>query len=589
MKVLHLGKFYPPARGGMETILELICDRTSGRVNNKVLVANVGWATSEERCRDVDVVRLPAISKIGAVAVCPTMPFRLAREAANANLIVLHEPNPMALLAYFLARPAGTLIVWFHSEVVRPSWRYRLFYRPFLQFALTRAARIVVASPTLAASSPQLQEWRSKCVVIPYGATHRIPASEASARRADAIRREHQRPIVLFVGRLVAYKGVDVLLDAMRGVSAVAALVGDGQLRASLQQKAETLGIANRVAFLGEVEDDELAALYQACDVFVLPSVTRQEAFGVVQVEAMTYGKPVISTDLGTGVAWVNQHGTTGLVVPPSDPLALRDALNRLLADPTTRDVMGAAGARRAKSVFSVDRMIELTLDLYRDALGAVSPDPDGRKQVAVPGMSGAKRSLDLLLSGTGLITSAPLWAMIAALIKLQDGGPVFFSQERVGRHGQTFRALKFRSMTVDAEALTGPIQSGEHDPRVTRFGQFLRATAMDELPQLWNIFRGDMSFVGPRALRPGEIDVNGQGKLEHLEDVPGFRERTAVVPGLTGVAQIYADRDVVRRHKFRYDKLYIRRQSFWLDVRLIALSFWITFRGTWENRGGKL
>jgi lipopolysaccharide/colanic/teichoic acid biosynthesis glycosyltransferase len=203
--------------------------------------------------------------------------------------------------------------------------------------------------------------------------------------------------------------------------------------------------------------------------------------------------------------------------------------------------------------------------------------------------MPDTKRLLDLLLSGSGLVASAPLWGVIAALIKLQDGGPVFFSQERVGRHGRTFRALKFRSMTVDAEAKTGPIQSGEHDPRVTRLGRLLRATAMDELPQLWNIVRGDMSFVGPRALRPGEIDVNGRGVLERLEEVPGFRERTAVVPGLTGIAQIYAARDIVRRHKFRYDKLYIRRQSFWLDVKLIALSFWITFRGTWENRGGKL
>lgn len=202
--------------------------------------------------------------------------------------------------------------------------------------------------------------------------------------------------------------------------------------------------------------------------------------------------------------------------------------------------------------------------------------------------MTRAKRLLDLLLSASGLAVAAPLWAMIATLIKLQDGGPVFFSQERVGLNGRAFRALKFRSMAVDAEAKTGPIQSGQHDPRVTRLGRFLRATAMDELPQLWNIFRGDMSFVGPRALRPGEIEVNGRGIVEHLEDVPGFRDRCAVTPGLTGVAQIYAARDVVRRHKFRYDKLYIARQSFWLDVRLIVLSFWITFRGTWENRGRK-
>jgi lipopolysaccharide/colanic/teichoic acid biosynthesis glycosyltransferase len=200
-----------------------------------------------------------------------------------------------------------------------------------------------------------------------------------------------------------------------------------------------------------------------------------------------------------------------------------------------------------------------------------------------------AKRLLDMLLSGGGLIVSAPLWAVIAALIKIEDGGPVFFSQERVGRRGRTFRALKFRSMIVDAEARTGPVQSGLNDPRVTRIGKLLRATAMDELPQLWNIFRGDMSFVGPRALRPGEIEVNGSGDVEKLEDVPGFADRCTVRPGLTGVAQIYAPRDVVRRQKFRYDRFYIRRQSFWFDLRLIILSFWITFRGRWEARDRKL
>ncbi len=203
-------------------------------------------------------------------------------------------------------------------------------------------------------------------------------------------------------------------------------------------------------------------------------------------------------------------------------------------------------------------------------------------------GQLNAKRLLDVLLSGSGLVLSSPLWLIIAALIKMEDGGPVFFSQERVGQGGRPFKALKFRSMMADAEARFGPRQSGEHDPRVTRLGRLLRATAMDELPQLWNICRGDMSFVGPRALRPGEIEVNGRGTVERLEDVPGFAARSAVRPGLTGVAQIYAPRDVLRRHKFRYDKIYVRRQSFFLDVRLILLSFWITFRGTWETRGRK-
>jgi lipopolysaccharide/colanic/teichoic acid biosynthesis glycosyltransferase len=202
--------------------------------------------------------------------------------------------------------------------------------------------------------------------------------------------------------------------------------------------------------------------------------------------------------------------------------------------------------------------------------------------------MPSAKRLLDVALSGAGLVASAPLWLLISAAIKMEDGGPVFFAQDRVGQDGRTFAALKFRSMIVNAEAGTGPVQSSVDDPRITRIGRVLRATAMDELPQLWNILRGDMSFVGPRALRPGEIEVNGTGTLERLEDVPGFTDRCVVRPGLTGVAQIYAPRDVVRRHKFRYDRFYIRRQSFCFDLRLILLSFWITFRGTWEARHRK-
>ena len=202
--------------------------------------------------------------------------------------------------------------------------------------------------------------------------------------------------------------------------------------------------------------------------------------------------------------------------------------------------------------------------------------------------MTGAKRLLDVLLSGAGIVAAAPVALLLALAIKLEDRGPVFFTQQRVGRHGRVFDALKFRSMIPDAEAGVGPVQSAQHDSRVTRIGRFMRATALDELPQLWNIFRGDMSFVGPRALRPGEIEVTGNGKVERLEQVPGFERRCAVAPGLTGVAQIYAPRDVPRRQKFRYDGVYIRQQSFWLDVRLILLSFWITFRGTWEARGKK-
>jgi lipopolysaccharide/colanic/teichoic acid biosynthesis glycosyltransferase len=199
------------------------------------------------------------------------------------------------------------------------------------------------------------------------------------------------------------------------------------------------------------------------------------------------------------------------------------------------------------------------------------------------------KRALDIVLAGAGLIGSSPLWLLLAAIIKLEDGGPVFYSQERVGEGGRVFRAYKFRSMIPDAERNVGALQASANDSRVTRIGRLMRATAMDELPQLWSIFSGDMSFVGPRALRPGEIEATGDGGFEALEEVPGYEERHSVRPGLTGIAQIYAPRDIKRRNKFRYDRIYIRQPSFWLDVRLIALSFWITFRGRWEHRGEKV
>ena len=165
----------------------------------------------------------------------------------------------------------------------------------------------------------------------------------------------------------------------------------------------------------------------------------------------------------------------------------------------------------------------------------------------------------------------------------------MFFRQERVGLGGRIFCALKFRSMIPDAEARSGPVQATANDPRITRIGHLLRATALDELPQLWNILIGDMSFVGPRPLRPGEIDIADDGRLVTLEEIPGYDLRHRVRPGLTGLAQVYAARDLRRAGKFRLDRLYLRKSGLCLDFKLLLLSFWITGRGEWERRDRSL
>ena len=576
MRVTHLGKFYPPVPGGMERVLQALCEgeRQLG-IDSRALVAGTGRATIDETVDGVPVTRAGSILRVGSVWFAPSLIALLSR--IDADILVLHEPNPMALVAYALARPRQRLIVWYHSEVLRSRWRYRLFYEPFLKLPLERATRIFVSSPALLEHAAALAAHRRRCEVVPFG-LNLLPAPDAASHPSvEAIRARWHGPLALFVGRLVAYKGVDVLLRALQDVELAVVIVGDGPLRTALEQQAESFGIASRVFFLGKVDDATVASWYAACDVFVLPSLTRAEAFGLVQLEAMAWAKPVISTRLATGVPWVNQHGTTGLTVPPGDVAALRDALQRLAGDEEERRRMGEAARRRYESDFTRERMVQRTAAAY----AALMTEP-------IPAASAPlKRTFDALLAGMGLILSAPIWLFAAALIKLEDGGPVFFRQERVGQNGAVFTVLKFRSMIVHAERDHGPLQASVGDPRVTRIGRLLRATAMDELPQLVNIFKGDMSFVGPRALRPGEIEALG-GKVVPMEAIEGYRERTAIQPGLTGIAQIYAPRDVTRRHKFRYDRVYVKHRSFWLDIRLILLSFWISMRGTWEHRQRK-
>ena len=198
------------------------------------------------------------------------------------------------------------------------------------------------------------------------------------------------------------------------------------------------------------------------------------------------------------------------------------------------------------------------------------------------------KRIFDTLLSGFFLLISFPIWVLSSIAIIMESGGPVFIKQERVGIDGKIFHILKFRSMDKEAHMESPTEHIENRNCRITKAGEFLRATAMDELPQLLSIFIGKMSFVGPRPVHPKESVISG-GKYENLFKVPDFDRRTSIKPGLTGIAQVYAKKDFPIEQKVKYDLLYLKKQSLWLDIKLILLSFWVTFRGKWESKDKKL
>jgi glycosyltransferase involved in cell wall biosynthesis len=290
MRVLHVGKFYPPHPGGMERVVETLCRASRGLVENHVLVSNHSRGTVEETRDGVHVTRVGTIGTAGSVHIAPAFAAWLRR--IPADLIVLHEPNPWALLSYRIARPKAPVVIWYHSDVVRPPFQYALFYAPLARLAYSRARRIVVSSPALGQHAAPLAWCQERVRVIPFG----IDLAAWTARGDGSP--TSREPFALFAGRLVGYKGVDVLLQALAAGATRAVIAGDGPKRAEWERLARELALDGRVTFTGEVTDIELRRLMHACALLVLPSVTRAEAFGYVQLEAMAAGKPVISTDV---------------------------------------------------------------------------------------------------------------------------------------------------------------------------------------------------------------------------------------------------------------------------------------------------
>jgi glycosyltransferase involved in cell wall biosynthesis len=365
LRVLHVAKFYPPVPGGMERVVQSLCASTRGRLDSRVLAFGTGRRSVEEIVDGIPITRVGTWGAAGSVPVSPAFAARLRN--AEADVMILHEPNPWALLSCLVARPRMPLAIWFHSEVVRPWLQYRLFYAPLARGTYGRARRFIVSSPRLAQHAAALRPYRALVSVVPFGIdAARWEASASVRRRAEQIRSDARSPLILFAGRLVPYKGVDVLIRATKSLAGTVIIVGEGPMRADWEALARRVAAA-RVHFAGEVSDEELQAYLHACDVFVLPSVSPAEAFGFVQLEAMACGKPVVSTSLPSGVPWVNRHEETGLVVDPGDAGALRTAIRRLCDDPALRARLGASGSLRVRTDFGLAQMADRLVSVCRE------------------------------------------------------------------------------------------------------------------------------------------------------------------------------------------------------------------------------
>jgi rhamnosyl/mannosyltransferase len=280
-------------------------------------------------------------------------------------------PNPMAHFAYLVAKPRGKLVVTWHSDIVRQR-SLLLLYRASLFQLLRRADQIIATSPAYLQHSPFLKAFYHKCCVIPLGIEYERFAHLNGLRpRVQELRQRYGDRVVLFVGRLTYYKGLDILLKAINQIDATLVIVGVGSMAQHVNHYIQTNGLRRRVHLVGQLGMQDLVAHYHACDAVVLPSVHRSEAFGLVQLEAMAAGRPVVSTNLTTGVPWVNQHGVTGLVVEPGKVQSLASALHKLLQSPELRAEFGANGRRRVISQFTVNSVVQRTMELYERLLGS--------------------------------------------------------------------------------------------------------------------------------------------------------------------------------------------------------------------------
>jgi rhamnosyl/mannosyltransferase len=355
LKVLEVNKAYFPHIGGIETLVKQYSEEL-GQFGAQVrtLVCRDGkGGTIREKVNGVPVIRS---GSMGTYFSCPlSLHFirEFRRMAKKADVIHIHLPFPLADLALLLSGYKGKVAVSWHSDIVKQK-KLLFFYKPLLKYLLNRADMIFTATEGHINGSDFLPEYREKCRILPYGITvedylniDRKPILTEKLTDKNSVK-------VFFTGRLVYYKGVDVLLKAFRLVNGCELFIaGTGELEAELKAYAKEHNMEDKVHFLGFLPDDELKQAYADCDIFVLPSVAKSEAFGIVQLEAMVYGKPVINTLLPSGVPHVSIHKKTGLTVPPSDFESLSAAILALARNRELREEYGKNAADRVMENFN--------------------------------------------------------------------------------------------------------------------------------------------------------------------------------------------------------------------------------------------
>ncbi len=367
MNILHIYKDYHPVMGGIENHLRWLAEAQAARGHQvSVLVTNPsGMETTVREEGGVRVIRAARIATIASTPISFSLPATLFR--AKPDIVHLHFPYPIGELSQWLLRRGRASVMTYHSDIVRQAGLLR-FYGPFLRRILRQVDRILPTSAPYIQSSPWLRPLAHKCTVVPL-AIHVDRFQKAMPQRVASIHRRFPQPLLLFVGRLRYYKGLDYLIRAMRNIDATLIIIGGGPEAARLGALSYELGVAHKVHFLGDISDELLPAYYQAADMFILPSSHRSEAFGIVLLEAMAAGLPLITTELGTGTSWVNQDGITGLVVPPRNVDALAAAIKQLLHDDEMRRAMGARALVRARAEFDLPVLVERVMAVYRQVL----------------------------------------------------------------------------------------------------------------------------------------------------------------------------------------------------------------------------